>query len=310
MESYFLINPVSGNGRAMSFLPDIEDAISGMKKCHLHTTSHKGGASAFVRKIAESGRPCRFFALGGDGTLNEVINGIHGLKNAQAGFIPAGTGNDFVRCFNGIKHFTNIADQLDGTPMEIDTVKVTLDDNEPIRFINMMNIGFDCNVVINASHMRGSGSTAYIKGVFKELFSKNWGFNLKAFFDDGSVYNASALLFTLANGRYCGGGFLSSPYAELDNGLIDAAVVDRIGRLKIISLLKAYRDGTYLKQPKVQEFITYKRCSKIVLEVKGKQGVSLDGEIFHFKKAELLAENKTIEFIVPRGAEYKRAKNA
>lgn len=307
MESYFLINPVSGGGQAMSFLPVIEDTISEMKNCHLHTTSKKGGARAFVSKIAESGMPCRFFAVGGDGTLNEVINGLHGHKNAQAGFIPAGTGNDFVRCFSGTKHFTDIADQLDGNVMEIDSIKVTLDDNEPMRFINMMNIGFDCNVVINAENMRGTGSSAYIKGIFKELFSKNWGFNVNVTFDDGSEYDSSALLITLAKGRYCGGGFLSSPFAELDNGFIDTAVIDTISRLKLLSLIASYRNGTYLKNPNTQDIVTYKRCKEIVIEAENKQSACLDGEIHQFKRAELSADYKSVEFIVPRGAEYKRA---
>lgn len=307
MENYFLINPVSGSGRALSFVPTIEYAISGQNNCHLHTISVKGGARDFVRKIADSGRPCRFYAAGGDGTLNEIVNGIHGCENAQAGFIPAGTGNDFVRCFSGIKNFTDISSQLDGTPMAIDTVRVTLDDNEPMRFVNMMNIGFDCNVVINASQMRSSGSSAYLKGVLKELFSKEWGFRLRAEFDDGSTYDSSALLVTLANGRYCGGGFLSSPYALLDNGQLDAAVIDSIGRLKIISLLAAYRNGTYLKNPRIARFITYQQCRSISLKTSKKQSASLDGEIFRFRKAVLTVENKALKFIVPKGAEYIKA---
>lgn len=307
MESYFLINPVSGGGQAMSFLPVIENAISEMKNCHLHTTSIKGGAYSFVSKIAESGMPCRFFAVGGDGTLNEIINGLHGHKNAQAGFIPAGTGNDFVRCFSGTKHFTDISDQLNGSIMEIDTIKTVLDDNAPTRFINMINIGFDCNVVINAANMRETGPSAYIKGVIKELFSKDWGFRLKVKFDDGSIYDDSALLLTLANGRYCGGGFLSSPYAELDNGFIDAAVVNEISRLKLLSLIGSYRKGTYLKKDNLNDLFTYKRCKNIVLEVKNKQSVSLDGEIYRFRKAELSVDYKSVEFIIPRGAEYRRA---
>lgn len=307
MENYFLVNPVSGSGRALSFIPAIEYAVSGFKNCHLHTTSIRGGACDFVRKIADSGSPCRFYAVGGDGTFSEVINGIHGFKNAQAGFIPAGTGNDFVRCFSGLKNFTDISCQLDGTPMEIDTIKVILDDNEPMRFVNMMNIGFDCNVAINAAQTHSPSSSAYIKGIFKELFSKDWGFNIKANFDDGSSYNSSALLFTLANGRYCGGGFLSSPYAELDNGIIDAAVIDKIGRLKLISLLKAYQSGKYLKDPQLQCFITYRRCREVSIEAKKRQGVCLDGEIFKFRKAVLTAENKSVKFIVPKGSEYLRA---
>jgi len=307
MESYFLINPVSGGGQAMSYLPAIEDAISVMKNCHLHTISAKGGACSFVRKIAESGKPCRFYAVGGDGTLNEVVNGLHGYENAQAGFIPSGTGNDFVRCFTGTKHFENISDQLAGNTMEIDTIQVTLDDNNPMRFVNMMNIGFDCNVVIRAGQMRSSGPFAYIKGVLMELFSKNWGFRLNVKFDDGSEYDSTALLFTLANGRYCGGGFLSSPFAELDNGYIDAAVIDKISRLMLLKLLGSYRNGKYIKNQNIQNIITYRRCRKIVLEVENRQGVSLDGEIFRFKEAELSVDNKSVKFIVPRGAEYKTA---
>ena len=100
MDNYFIVNPISGGGSAARVLPQIEALAASLKNCHLHTTSEKGSAKTFVHKIAESGRPCRFYAVGGDGTLNEIVNGIYSFSNAEAGFVPCGTGNDFSRCFS------------------------------------------------------------------------------------------------------------------------------------------------------------------------------------------------------------------
>ena len=155
-----------GGGSAARVLPQIEALAASLKNCHLHTTSEKGSAKTFVHKIAESGRPCRFYAVGGDGTLNEIVNGIYSFSNAEAGFVPCGTGNDFSRCFSPAQKFYDIKAQLDGTSMELDTIETTIDNGKPTMIINMANTGFDCNIVIRADKMRSSGSTAYIKGLF------------------------------------------------------------------------------------------------------------------------------------------------
>ncbi len=307
MKNYFIINPASGRGESMRFIPDIE----AFDNTNVFITSQKGEASVFVKKIADSGEVCRFYAVGGDGTLNEVINGAYGYKNAQVGLIPCGTGNDFVRCFKNKEDFTDIAAQLNGMEEPVDTIEASFDGGEGIYFINMANIGFDCNVVINTNTIKkkyASGSAAYIMGLIQEL-SKDIGQNIKIKFDDGDIYDGCQLLCTIANGMYCGGGFFSSPNARLSDGYIDVAVIHKMKKLKILSLLKKYRDGTYMTVPGIRDFVTYKKTTSLIVEMDKEQGISVDGEIYFFKTAEFINNKNSISFIIPqkiqKGANYE-----
>lgn len=301
MENYFIINPAAGNKSAESFIPAIEAA----GQSHIHITTDSGGAETFVRKLAEPGRPCRFYIVGGDGTLNEAVNGAFGCDNVQIGLIPAGTGNDFVRCFKNRDCFKNIDAQLAGKTMRIDTIKAVLDGKKETRFVNMANVGFDCNVVISKNEMKrrySAESSAYFIGVFHEL-AKNYGQKIRAEFDDGFIYDDCQLLCTIANGRYCGGGFCSSPEAELSDGMIDVCVINKIGRLKLLSFFKKYHDGTYLDDPKADNIFVHRKTKRFAIELEEESGISIDGEIYYFKRAEFEAESKKIAFIVPDGAD-------
>ena len=302
MENYFIINPVSGKGKSADYIPIIKEN----KENHIYVTSKKGEAESFARSISSLGSEVSFFAVGGDGTLNEVINGIAGYKNARAGIVPAGTGNDFVRCFKNKERFRSINAQINGTEIIMDTAEAIFDNRIGTNFINMANIGFDCNVVINTNTIKkkyASGSFAYILGAVQEM-AGNWGNDIRISFDDGYVYDNSHLLCTIANGHYCGGGFCSSPYAELSDGYLDVAIVDKISKLKLISMLKGYRDGTYLKNSSAEGFITYKRTKTLGVELKNEQGVSVDGEIFYFRKAEFKIKKHSLRFILPAGAAF------
>ena len=300
MEKYFIINPVSGKGEAVKFIPEIREA----GEHHIHVTEAVGEAESFSRKIASMGNDVRFYAVGGDGTLNEIINGVKGYKNAQVGLIPSGTGNDFVRCFENRDLFRNINAQVNGRVVEFDTVQASFDNGYVCDFINMANVGFDCNVVINTNTIKkkyASGSFAYLLGAVQELLAK-WGNEIKITFDDGEVYENTQLLCTIANGRYCGGGFCSSPHAMLSDGLIDVAVVSKLSKPQLIKMLGAYRNGTYLDTPMAKKFVKYKQTTGLKVELGERQGISIDGEIYYFKSAEFKINRHSLKFVLPEGA--------
>ena len=143
---------------------------------------------------------------------------------------------------------------------------------------------------------------AYIMGILEE-FVKEWGQKVKITFDDGTVYDSCQMLCTIANGRYCGGGFLSSPRSNMSDGLMDVAVVDRIKKSLFISIIAKYQNGTYLDDIKVKDLITYKQVRTMKMEMAEKQGICIDGEIYFFKTAEFENERHSMKLIVPQGAE-------
>lgn len=302
MECHFIINPNAGNGAALNYISCIKAAGQN----NISVLSSKKEAVEYAGKIAESGKISRIYAVGGDGTLNGIINGTYGYGNIEIGIIPAGSGNDFVRCFNDKNRFRDLKAQLDGIAVSVDIIKAKFDNGIETYFINMSNIGFDCNAVINAEIIKKKyhiGSASYYIGVFQEFFKK-WGQDVRVVFDDGDVYEGKQLLCTIANGQYCGGGFCSSPKACLNDGYIDVAIINKVSRGKMLSLFRRYRDGTYLEDTKLERVFFYKKTKHLKIEMDKEYGISVDGEIYYFKTAEFNVLNRGIRLVIPNGVYF------
>lgn len=267
MKKVRILNPAAGHGEAV-YLEKTDINVES------YTTQSVGDAERFVYERCLIEPETHFIVCGGDGTLNEVINGI---MRADAGtkalfsVIPTGSGNDFARN-EIIKH----------TPHYIDLITVNG------RYsVNMINIGFDCNVVSKTVNYKEKhkGSTAYLLGLTNTLFSHmGQNFNIKLTFSDGNTLEIERelLLCAIANGKFCGGGFKAAPIAELDDGLFDVLIVERISRVKFLSLVGDYRKGTFIDKNgilknKFKNVLQYHKCTK--LELSGITEFCNDGEI-------------------------------
>lgn len=339
MKHIFIINPAAGKGRSeKTFLPKIiETAKETGIDYEIHRTMAPGDADRFVRghcdaeKEAGSGNSAdenliRFYACGGDGTLNEVVNGAYGFQNAEIAMIPAGTGNDFPRNFRNPKYFEDIRRQIQGRAKPIDIIRYTADvpgnssESSPRDFdiyescpdpvvrygINMFNIGLDCNVVDKTAEIKMHpflpGLLAYGLGVGIILLRKE-GVNLELHFDDGEVLGGDIMLTAIGNGCFCGGGFKGVPEASLEDGLIDVSVVGNISRRKFLSLIVKYRKGTHLKDPAVTEFLTYKKCKSLKMIPSKPVKFCTDGEIMMVGETIFEIVTGGINFSVPQGCE-------
>ena len=243
MKTVFIINPKAGSGRKIKAL--IED-IKTTSDIHsldtdIYITKSKLDAKRYVRESCEENDFVRFIACGGDGTLNEVINGAMGFENVEIGVLPVGTGNDFCRNFKDMR-FKDILLQTTAKTQKCDAIKYTTKTKDGIKSefcVNMINIGFDSNVVDMTDKIKKipfiSGSFAYIVAVFITLIKKR-GANLKIALDGVVQHEGNLLLTSAANGRYCGGGFMSNPDAELNDGLISVNIIKDVSRLKFLKL--------------------------------------------------------------------------
>lgn len=284
MRHIFIINPAAGRGASQKQLAAELDA----RGLTVYTTKRPGDAEDHIRKLCEEGGPenFRFYACGGDGTLNEIVNGTFGFCNAEVAFIPVGSGNDFIRMFDiPLSSFTDIDKQLAGKASYIDLIKYQeLDGKSPARYaVNMFNTGFDCNVVANMELFKRypfvSGPLAYYLSVLFTLVRKD-GADLDISFDDGSGYNGYALFAAIGNGAFCGGGLKGIPYAKPDDGLIDVSIVKNIQRRKFASLFKKYADGTYIEDERLKELVVYKKCRSLTVKNRSKaRRMCVDGEI-------------------------------
>ena len=309
MKNYFVINPAAGGGK---FFESLSEKIR--EACHargadfdIYATKKQGDATDFVREVCQSAQnsdeQISFYSCGGDGTNYEVISGAVGSDNARVGFIPSGTGNDFIRCFEGKESFSDIGAQLDGGSERIDLLRC----ND--RYVmNMLNTGFDCEVARKASSLKRypliSSSMAYIMGVVVELVKKpTTGFKIIA---DGKEMgeHSPLLLATFSNGRFCGGGFKSSPLARLRSGEIDVCLIKNISRAKFVSIVGQYRSGEYLFNKKLEGLIEYFRAKSVEVDFGRERNICIDGEIFTTSKFKLDILPKALNIIVPRGAKF------
>ena len=300
MKHIFILNPVAGNGYAeKNLLPQI---ITYLKTTDLdyeiHRSLNKEEIGTYVRQRASAGDEVRFYAIGGDGTLCDVVNGAIGFDNAEVAVIPCGTGNDFVRNFTGRENFLDIQKQLAGRAEAIDVIKL----NDAYS-INMLNIGADCEVVARAAQIKSkSGSWSYIRGAL-EILPKGPRYRMAYSFSGAEEKEEDLLLIAIANGHFCGGGFKSSPKASLTDGNLDILFARPVKGLKLIKLLAKYHAGTHLDDPSAADIITHIKTKSFRLRAIDKVSISVDGEVSPFTEAEITVAPKAIKFVIPEGSE-------
>lgn len=306
----FILNPVAGQGKAASLENDIRR--TGMRlgiDVEIYKTKEILDAQVEATRLAKSAtteNPVRIYACGGDGTVNEILNGIVGYENVELAIVPTGTGNDFVRNYGDPEDFLDIERQLLGKPEKIDVIgyKSSTDKYSSMRYcINMFNIGFDCNVVRESLRMRKlpliTGSVAYLIGVAKNLLTMN-GTNVSVEFENGKSYSGKLLLMAVGNGCYCGGGIKSIPYAITNDGLMDIIMIKPCRRTQFIRLFPKYIKGKQLETELGREYIKYLRVKKIsIISNEETMYFSTDGEITNTNRLDMEVVPDAINFSIP-----------
>lgn len=294
MKYIFLINPMAGKGKGIEQLKKSisETGLKLKKDFEIYTTKYVGDAEEYVReRCVKDNSPTAYIACGGDGTFNEVLNGIYGFSNAFTGIIPIGTGNDFCRNFEDCD-FSNIEAQFNGYPAPCDIIRYSgkVNGKETVKYCaNMFNIGFDCNVADMTSKIKQypliKGSLAYFLSILIMLLKKK-GADLKLEIDGMEVHKGKLLLTSIANGKYCGGGIKSNPYAKTHDGLMDINIIKDVPRRMFIPCLPKYMKGTIFESSKYAHFASTVQCEKAVITPDGKMRLCVDGEIFDAEKVE------------------------
>jgi YegS/Rv2252/BmrU family lipid kinase len=308
---HFILNPMSGKNykKASKSVKKITEKIRNacqkrQLSYRIYYTTSAGDATEYVRSMVKTTTVAqRFICVGGDGTINEMVNSANSNPNVEFGVIPCGSGNDFVRNFTNTNLFSDIEAQLDGTPIQLDLLKCNT-----LYSANMVNIGFDCSVVKEAARLKKlklvTPGMSYIMGVFAAFFKK-YGTKMKLIFDDGEVIDSELMLTAIGNGRYCGGGFCSAPNALLDDGIMDLVIIKKVSRPTFIGLVGSYKKGTFLSKPKAMKYITYKQVSHFKMEFDDPLPICLDGEIKGAKSIDFSVIPNAFNFVIPKGCEIR-----
>lgn len=279
-DRFIIVNPVSANGRTALRWSGIEERLRlENARCEVAFTQQPGHATLLARQAVQAGFGV-IVAVGGDGTLNEVLNGLHvngRFADVQLGIIPSGTGTDLARSLGLPRNPLQAAlHVLRATPRRVDVgrIRCKLGDGETERyFINVAGLGFDGQVAdrVNRSSKAIGGTAPYLLHLSIALFSyrnKRVEWTL-----DGQSRVETLNSVIVCNGRYFAGGMHVSPNARLDDGLFHIITLGDWGRLEFLMTLPRVYNGSHLAHPKVQEYvgreITVRANERMFLQAEG-----------------------------------------
>lgn len=289
---FFIINPSAGKGKGLSLIPEIQRAFAhnpGILRIAI--TKAPGDATSIAKEFSghETGR---IYSVGGDGTLNEVLNGMAGSK-CSLGVIPCGSGNDFYRSLHPGPIPGNIIERtINGTERTIDIATIN-----GRYFINIASTGFDADVVSTTialkKHPLLNGSMAYILGILGTLINlKSRALEIDM---DGQTIHVNTVLLAAANGEFYGGGMQPVPGAKLDDGFLDICIVRAVGRLKALALFPLYIKGRHGKLKEV----SFHRCKRLLVRSSSELPINIDGEITKSREAAFELIPSGINVIIP-----------
>lgn len=305
MRHVFLINPAAGGGRGHDeLLNKIRTVCEARGIDHLiHITQYAGNATEVVREICDTlsaEHTARFYACGGDGTLCEVLAGMAECPHAELGLIPCGTGNDFARNATPKDSFFDIDAQIDGEAIPIDLLYAN---DRPC--INMINIGFDCEVVCKKDEYNRKPhfphKLAYIIGV-AATFLHMPGIRARISIDGNPFEDCELQLTTMANGEFCGGGFHSNPRAALCDGQIDVLQILPVSRFTFVRLIGSYKAGTHLDGDKNAAILRTHKCRNLHMQFDHDQNICIDGDVMQARELRVEVIPAAVRFAFPRGA--------
>ena len=285
-DTYLLIvNPNAGGRKAGKDLPQIERLLQekGLKY-ELLQTAYRHHAIKLVKDALEQQSYRKIIAVGGDGTVNEVVNGIFEQQavptaDIRLGVIMIGTGNDWGKMFNIPKSYAEMIDLIvrnNRFVQDVGWVTYYLGEEQYKRyFINAAGLGFDAMVTQSTNEDKDAGKSStlsYFKSLLGSLFRYK-PVDVRVQIGNREIHNGKLFTLSLAIGKYTGGGMMQNPDAIPDDGLFDLMLVDRIAKTKLIRKIKKLYDGSIKEIKEVQSYrldrMEVASDHKLMLEVDG-----------------------------------------
>ncbi len=295
----FVVNPVAGRGKARNVSAAIDALLKSRQvEYDIRQTSGPHEATAIAKESAP--KYDVVVAVGGDGTSNEVANGLIGSSTAM-GVIPAGSGNDFAKLLGMDDALKTTVDQvLSGEVRKIDTGTVRLTDNSQKtttrRFINSIGIGFDAVVAYESQRIRSlKGIPLYLMAVFKSL--KNYkSHKFEIALDGQSEELARYYLVCVGNGNREGGGFYVTPRAHPGDGIFEVCTVRHVTVRRALKILPTVLKGSHGRFPEVK----FARSRNVKVGSERPFVVHCDGEILGTdnSEAEMELDAESLKVIV------------
>jgi diacylglycerol kinase (ATP) len=264
----FIVNPMAANGRFATLGKTIHQrCIDEGIDFDIEYTKKQNDAIEIGRKSTNQFE--NIVAVGGDGTINEVVNGIVGSKS-RLGVIPAGSGNDFINSLSIPNSFVPAFQSLiQSKTCQIDVGKVN-----DLYFVNGLGIGFDAWVVKSLLSMKKYfGKATYLYGVFLSIYNYV-PVNIHLTYNNISCID-KYFMINVGNGFSMGGGFKLTPNAIPYDGLLDLNIVKNLTKIEILKNLIKVRSGKHVDMPQV----SMARTEHLKVESKENFAAHIDGEL-------------------------------
>lgn len=286
-----VLNPMAGHGAALKVFPQVEESLreAGMVFDIAHTRAAMHAVQ--LAQDAPGQGYERIIAVGGDGIVHEVVNGLLRASNEGAtiavGIIPLGTGNDFIKSIPPALSPGQTRDDwklaipritANNTAL-VDVGKITVDVPtpgvpHPQYFTNGTDVGFGALV---AKAIRGiplTGMAAYMVAVMQVLL--DYGLpRIKLTLDGKEVIELNTTLTAVTNGRCFGSSFWLTPMADIMDGELNVIIAEALGRVGIVQIIPLLMKGTHLTHPAV----TFKKARHVVIESASPLIMEADGEM-------------------------------
>lgn len=293
----FIINPAAGSRNRTDDYSRVIHQLCRERglEYDIRVSTAPGECMRFAREAAQTGKEYRLYACGGDGTLNEVVQGAAGYKNAAVTVFSGGSGNDFVKLFNDPKAFFDLERLLDAEEATFDLIRC----NDDIA-MNICSVGLDARIGTDVSSYKRlpllQGFRAYaastVINVIKGI-SEHYVVEI-----NGEVIDGKQTLVCVCNGRYYGGGFNPVPDADPADGLLDVLLIKKVSRLKVAAVIGKFKNGRYKELP---QLIRHFRTDRIRIFCDKPTPVNLDGELRMAQEVTMSVAEKKLRFFYPKG---------
>lgn len=299
MKHIFIVNPAAGAKDSTNYIKELIEKANLNIDFSIHTTKYSGEGTEFIRKtLSSSNEMHRFYSCGGDGTLNEVVNGVVGFDNAEVTVFPCGSGNDYIRYYGTAEDFSDLTELVNAESHKVDLIKVG-----DKYAINAVHFGLDSFVLKIMLKVRRNvilgKKRAYTTGVVAGfLRGMKTPCSIKA--DGKKIGGDKILLCTLANGKFVGGGYKSSPLSQNDDGLIEVCAVSPVSRFKFLTLMNTYKRGGHFEDKRFDKYVNYTRSKKIEVSAPYLIPVSIDGELVYLKEFTAEVVESAVNFAAPK----------
>lgn len=300
MKHIFVVNPHAGGQDRSTY---IAEQLKNMdSNAEVYITQGPRDATLFVAERCQTEKePLRFYACGGDGTLNEVVSGVMAVGgNAEVGCYPCGSGNDYVKNWPAAD-FLNLQAQIEATAQEVDVMRLEVA-GETRYCVNVMNYGFEAEVCRTIEVVRRwpllGGKMSYITGILYCLLNKRHN-PCRITVDGEAWHSGDMLLGSAANGRYVGGGFKCAPHAVVDDGWLEAQCINAMSITRFLKVIGYYRRGEHQDLAELHDVVHHRRAHTMAFEDEREFCIVVDGELIRCHRVEVECLPKAVKFVVP-----------